>query len=132
MRLSHTLMVQIGQDSEFKKKLVYIEQTAAQVVSDGFEKQANSSFNIAPSGLEAMTFGDVDEVKGLYIESDSEVKVRLNGSADPIQLRKAPDAALAKFFLEADITELTIENPSTENEANGFYTVWGDVAPATP
>lgn len=131
MRLSHTLMVQIGQDSEFKKKLVYIEQSGAQVVSDGFLKQANSSFNIAPSGLEAMTFGDVEAVKGLYLESDSEVKVRINGSADAIQLRKAPDASLAKLFLEGDLTELTIENPSAEAEANGFYTVWGDVAPTT-
>ena len=127
MRVSHTLMVQIGQDTAFKKKLFYIEQAGAQVVSDGFLRQANSSFNIAAQASEAMNLGDVTDVRGIYIECSVEAKVYLNGSAVPLQLRKAPNATLAKLFVECDVTSLTIENPDQSVEAEGVYVIWGDV-----
>jgi len=131
MRLSHTLLVQIGKDSQFKTKLFYIEETGGVVVSDGYARQANSSFTVGVSNVEAMKLGDVEAAKGIYLECDQEVIVRFNGSVDGIQLRKAPDAELAKLFIECDITEFTIENPDVANEAHGVYAVWGDVAPTT-
>jgi hypothetical protein len=129
MRLKHTVLVQIGEDTAFKKKLFFIEDTAAPVQTDGYLRQSNSIFNVGVSSSETMKLGDVAAVKGLYLECDQEVLVRINGSLDSIQLRKATDATVAKLFLECDITELVVENTDPTNEANGLYCVWGDVSP---
>jgi len=64
-------------------------------------------------------------VRGLYLEVDKDAKVRLNGATDAIQLRVADGAACAKLFLEGEITEVTVENP-TEDALSGVYVCWGD------
>lgn len=127
MRVQHKIILQIGQDTGFLRKLFYVEDNGGTTVIDEYLRQANSQFNIAATQTEAMSLGDVDSIKGIYIESDTEVKVYLNGSTDAIQLRKGPASSYAKLFIECDITQLSIENPDPTNPATGAYVVWGDV-----
>jgi hypothetical protein len=125
MRLKHTVQVQLSQDADAKRKLYSDDATSAQTDTSGFEKQANSLLAIDPAGLEDLKFGDVTLVKGIYLEVNRDAIVRLNGGTEAIQLRKAPDASVAKLFLEADLTQVTVENPTSE-ALSGVYVVWGD------
>lgn len=127
MRLKTKVLVQAGQDSTFKKKLVYIEEQGAEQITDGYQRASASQFSIDPASIEAMSFGDVTVVKGIYIEATADVLVRLNGSLDSIQLRKASDVDAAKLFLEGDITGVEIENTDPDNPVTGIYACWGDV-----
>jgi len=126
MRLKHTVQIQLSQDTEQRRKL-YSDDVAsvAQTDTTGYARQANSMLNIEPSGIETLSFGDVTLVRGLYLEVDKEARVRLNGATDPLQMRIAADAAVAKLFLECEITEVTVENPA-EDSLTGVYVVWGD------
>jgi hypothetical protein len=126
MRLKHTVRVQAALDTAMKRSLFNDDVTLSQVQTDGFASQANSILSIAAEGSESLSFGDVTLVKGLYLEVDQEALVHLNGSADAIQLRKATGATKAKLFVEADITEVEIENPSTTAVLTGVYVAWGD------
>jgi len=125
MRLKHTVQVQLSQDTAGKRKLYSDDATSALTDVSAYQRQANSILAVDPSGIENLTFGDVTLVRGLYLEVDKDAKVRLNGATDAIQLRVADGAACAKLFLEGEITEVTVENP-TEDALSGVYVCWGD------
>jgi len=126
MRLKHTVQVQAALDAAMKRALFKDDVAAATVQTDSFTGQANSVLSIAPATLESLSFGDVTLVRGLYLEVDLDAKVRLNGSTDVIQLRKAADGTKAKLFIEAEITAVTVENPGAESILTGVFVVWGD------
>jgi len=127
MRLKHIVQVQITQDTAAKRKLYSDDATSATTDSEGYQRQANSLLSVDPAGLENLSFGDVTVVRGIYLEVTQEAKVRLNGAADPIQLRKASGATVAKLFLECEITQVTVENPA-EDAMTGVFVCWGDPA----
>jgi hypothetical protein len=124
MRVKHTVQVQISQDADQKRKLYSDDATSAQTDTSGYTMQSNSLLSVEPSGLENLAFGDVTLVRGLYLEVDKEALVRVNGAADPVQLRIADGATKAKLLVEAEITQVTVENPSAD-VLSGVYVVWG-------
>lgn len=126
MRLKHQVRVQAALDTGMKRALFSDDATLSQVSTDSFTKEANSVLAIPASATEALSFGDVTLVKGLYLEVDQDAKVRLNGGTEVIQLRKAAGVAKAKFFIEADLTAVTVENPVADAALTGVYVVWGD------
>ena len=129
MRVRNTVQVQISLDADGKRKLFSDDPQLSQTVTDQFATQANSVLSIAPSNTENLSLGDVELVRGLYLEVDQEAKVRLNGSSDFIQMRMAPDGVKARLFVEAEITAVTVENTATE-VLSGVYVIFGDpIAP---
>jgi len=124
MRVRHTVQVEIARDTDMKRKLFSDDAQLSQVVIDTFQRQCNSHLSINPASIETLSFGDVTLVKGMYLETDADCLVRLNGSSDAIPIKKSNGAA--KLFLEADISEVTVENQDTENILTGIYCVWGD------
>jgi len=124
MRVKHTVLVEIARDADMKRKLFSDDPQLSQVVIDTFAHQANSHLSIDPSATESLNFGDVTLVKGLYLETSVDCLVRVNGAVDAIPMKKSNGSA--KLFLEADISEVTVENTSTEDTLTGIYCVWGD------
>ena len=125
MRLIHTVQVQTARDTNMKRALFKDDQTLATVQSDSFIGEANSLLAIAASGTYSLPFGNVTVVRGLYLELDQDALVSINGAA-PIQMRKPADGTVAKLFIEAEISTVTITNPSTDTVMNGVYACWGD------
>ena len=125
MRLQHTVQVNLTQDIEGKRKLFSDAATAAKMDIRSYSHHVIGSINIATLETESLNFGDVTLVRGIYLELDQSAKVRLNGSTDIIQMNIASDATKAKLFLEAEITQVSIENP-TANILNGVFVAWGD------
>lgn len=124
MRVRHTVQVEIARDSDMKRKLFSDDAQLSKVVIDTFQRQANSGLSIDVSSVESLSFGDVTLVKGLYLETSGDCLVRINGSLDPIPMKKSN--GVAKLFVEADISAVTVENESTEDTLTGIYCVWGD------
>lgn len=126
IRVDHTVAPQISRDSNQKLKLFFPDLSSEAVSIDQFETAANSVLSLAASAVESLTFGDVVDVRGLYLEVNQDCYLRLNGSVDNIPVKLAPNASVAKVFLEADITEIQIQNLSTTDLLTGVYVLWGD------
>ena len=126
MRLKTTVQVQMTQDDAGKRKLYSDDATAAASDTTGYQRGANSLISIDPETTEAMAFGDVSLVRGMYLEVDQDALVRLNGSGDALQMRVASGVGKAKLFLETEVTEVTIENVSTDTALTGVFVCWGD------
>ena len=132
IRVKHTVAVQTARDTDFKKGMWTPDPPLEEVIIDTFEKQANGNFSLLEATTEFIPFGDVDAVRGMFLEADAACKVYLNGSLDAIELTPNPGETPqpVKFFLEANISEVKVENTSADAVLNGVYVFWGD--PTTP
>lgn len=128
MRISHKIILVVSEDSAAKQILFGIDATLAENIVTSYLHQNSGTIKIAASATEQVPFGDVDSVKGCYLRFDKDVKIKLNGSADEIQIRKSGTGDVAKFFIEADLTQIDIIGDGTD-VTNGVYCVWGDTAP---
>lgn len=130
IRVTHNVLVQISSDTAGKQKLVWPETNA--VTSDGFDQQVTSNLQVAASASQALTFGDVAAVRGFYLEVNQDCLLTINGGT-PIQLRKHPGATTAagraRFFIEAEITSVSVDNSANAEALVGQYTAWGDPTP---
>lgn len=126
IRVSHTVAVRTSRDTDYKQAMWDPDVTLAEKILDGFEKQANGNFAIDATDTETLSFGDIDAVRGMYLETSLECKVRLNGSLDSIELKPAEAGVPAKLFLEGIIGQVDVENTSATEELTGVFVFWGD------
>ena len=133
LRLKHKVVVQISRDTDQKQKgVVFLDDDSVQEVdTSGYLRSAGGDISIAVSSTEALNLGDVQAVRGLYLEVDGQCNVTLNGAN--VALDVQPDAGTTgkrgKLLLNAGITSVSVENVSATTVLTGFYAVWGDVAP---
>jgi len=128
MRIRHKVNVRIGDDANLKDLLFGPDDEMAEVVVDGYLRQASGIMALAAAATEAVSLGDVDAVKGVFLKFDQDVTVDINGLG-AIQLRRhtTTTGTYAKLFIEGDITSLSVTNPGT-TAARGIWCVWGDLA----
>jgi hypothetical protein len=108
-----------------KRYLFKDDQTLATVQTDSFAKEMNSILAVTMSGSYTLSFGDITLVRGLYLELDQDALVAIKGAA-PIQMRKLADGTVAKLFIEAEINQVIVTNPSATTAMNGIVCAWGD------
>ena len=130
IRVKHKVRVQTFKETDETNGYYLPDDAGSEVTHDTFDKQANSILAVTKNTNELLTFGDVDVVKGIYLEVDVEATIKLNGSSDALQLRKGSTltGVKAKFFFEGDITSVDVIAPVTE-DLTGEYCVWGDLTP---
>jgi hypothetical protein len=126
IRVDHTVAPQISRDTNQKLRLFFPDLNSEGISIDQFETAANSVLSLAASAVESLTFGDVVDVRGFYLEVNQDCYLRLNGSVDNIPVKLAPNASKAKVFIEADINQIQIQNLSTTEQLSGVYVLWGD------
>lgn len=129
IRIRHTVIARTSRDTDFKKAMFNPEVELSEVVLDTFEKQANSNLAVPATTKEELSFGDVDAVKGLYLEVSAAAKVYINSSLDAIEMVPGDSGAPAKLFLEANISKVEVENEAASGTLQGVYLVWGDPTP---
>lgn len=129
MRIKHKVNVRIADDADFKNFLFAPDDSLAEVVIDAYYRQVSGKFKIDLNTSEDLSLGDITAVKGIYIKVNKDCQVKLNGGTEIIQLRRpgSTTSDYAKLFLEADITQVNITAPTTE-DMEGFYCAWGDTA----
>lgn len=126
IRVDHTVAPQISRDTAQKLRLFFPDLSSEAVSIDQFAGAATSVLSLAASAVETISFGDVTDVRGFYLEVNGDCYLRVNGSVDNIPITLAPNASVAKVFLEVDITEIQIQNISTTELLTGVYCLWGD------
>ncbi len=130
-RIVDTPTLTISEDVEGKQIIYKRDESLAKQTFDGFLRASSSIFNIALSSNEDMPLGDVDDVRGFYIEADGDFNMILNGGAEIIAFKLADTVTgrKAKCRMDAQVTQINIANPDTANALNGSFGVWGDIAP---
>ena len=135
MRLTHEILLHLSQDTAQEQSHFLRKESISRITIDSYQKHHGGVFTV-PDGTQLdLAIGDVDAPKGMYLETDVDCDVYLNGSATPIALRKAPAPAsgstaapaYAKLFLECAITSIQVD-ASQGADVTGTYVVWGDVA----
>jgi len=128
MRIKHTLMLAIADDSDMKDPLFgQIDETLALVVIDGYTGQASGKFKVEVDDSKVLSMGDITAVKGVYLELDQDCSIKINdGAAIAVKRGNTATGSLAKFFLEAVITKIEVVVALGGVETHGTYCVWGD------
>ena len=132
LRLKHKVVVQLSRDTDQKQKgVVFLDDDSVQEVdTSSYERSAGGDVSIAAAASEALALGDVQVVRGLYLEVSSQCSVTLNGGNVPLVVQ--PDTGTSgksgKLFLNATITSVSVENTSGAT-MTAFYAVWGDPTP---
>ena len=130
MTLKHKIRIRIAKDSDLKFLRHQDPDNESEVSTTTYTKSAKGDFTVeAAAADEALSTGDITAVKGMYLEVDQEVGLKLNGSSDILQLRIANSTtgAKAKFFFEGDVSAVLVVAHATA-EANGYVIFWGDAA----
>lgn len=131
-RIRHQVYAQVYGDTAYKDGRFTPDPDSELLVATGFQRQVNADFSIAALATESLGLGDVSLVRGIYIKVDADCIVRLNGSLDSITLRTPASGTPAfgpKLFMEADITQVQVENISGSDILTGVYCMWGDPSP---
>lgn len=123
IRLKHILAVQASRDTAGRKKLFYQDTEVEAVTIDTFDHIQSGNLSIPPGDEESLGFGQVNQAKGLFLEVSGDCNLTLNGAATPIPLEVS--GSTAKFFIEATLTSIQIENTSAEDTLTGVYALWG-------
>ena len=129
MRIKHKVNVKVASDTDMKNLLFAPDDVLSEVTIDAYARVASGLISIAQATNEDLPLGDVTAVKGVYFKVDQDVTIKLNGGTDIIQLRKASagSTVYARFFIEADITQINITAPA-DADVTGVFCVWGDAA----
>ncbi len=127
LRVKHNVLVQISADIDAKLKRFFPD--TKEVIIDAFDRQAQSDLSVAPATTENLSFGDVTDVRGIYLELNAAGKVLLNGGTEEIPIDPAPSSAVAKFFLEGTLSQVQVKNEDAVNALVGVYVIWGSPTP---
>jgi hypothetical protein len=125
VRIRHKVYPKISDDSAGKNLQFAPDDALAEVIIDVYTKQANSYFSVVAGATEVMSLGDVAAVKGVYLEVNGDCEVFVNASATAIPMKLVTGGTVAKLFLEATITSISVKAPALV-AVTGKICVWGD------
>jgi hypothetical protein len=130
MRVRHTINPFITDDAEGKDILFGLDADKAEVVVDGMQRYVSGRFEIAVSSNEDLSFGDVNDVRFLFVKADGDFDLTLDGTIGPISFKRASAAtgSTARFGGECDIASANIANPSATVVLKGIWAAYGDPA----
>ncbi len=127
LRMQHKVWLAIARDEDMKDLAQGgLDETVRKVQTDIFDRSGGNTFDVADGANEDLSLGDITSVKGIWLQTTAEIQIKINGSTTPLRLRKPNTAAtaVAKFFLEADITAINVIN-DTGAAITGDYVIWG-------
>jgi hypothetical protein len=130
MRIRHTINPIITDDAEGKDVLFGLDADRAEVVVDGMQRYVSGRFEIPAAGNENLSFGDVNDVRFLFVKADGDFNLTFDGTIGPIPFRRASvtTGSTARFGGECDVSSANIANPSATVVLRGIWTAYGDPA----
>jgi hypothetical protein len=128
IRVRHTVHAFISEDTEGQQPLHGRQDPGQELqVADEFQRSCGGRIEVAAAGTENVPFGDVQDVRGVWVVMSDSFYVAFNGSADEVHVRRAnaKTGTKARFFIEGDVTSVAIRNANAA-AITGKYLVWGD------
>ena len=133
MRIISKTNVQIYDDVDKKDCLYAPDDKLSEVTIDNFQRMVSGRFEIATSGSESLSFGDVTVVNGFLIQLIADTGAALPlATLDVNAVGTIPIGEPAQgkgAFMRMDggpFTSLSIANLSATVVLKGRYAVWGD------
>lgn len=129
MKLLRTLQLLItydsaGKECAFKPRTEDRADDSDVETDPPFSEHNSGHLTVAEEGWENIPFGGVTTARFIYIETDIELTLSINGGAD-IKLTPGEDDT-AVFYMESDdITSLALSNASEEAPASVVFCVAG-------
>jgi len=125
-RVKHSLAILASLDSD--ERLIGFERsekTSIQTIRTDLEV-GKSDTRIIPKDTDdaVMDLGGVDTAALLYIETDQEITIKLNGGTEVFKITPTTGAK-AKLFWEGQFTSIKVSNASTTEDAIVTYMVAG-------
>ncbi len=124
-RVKHSISILASLDTDEKKK--GFERTAATVIQTINAQEVGKSDTRVIAALavdDALELGGVTTAKVLYLETDQEITIKINGGSESFKLTPTTGYN-AKLFWEGEFTALAVSNASTTTEAIVSYMVAG-------
>jgi hypothetical protein len=130
LRVKHKALIQISSDTAQKSKRYFLEDDSShEVDTEQYQAEISGDLSIADAATEVLSFGDVQDARGLYLEVSGLCDVTINGANVPMAMQPAAGTtANAKFLIDATITSVSITNNSG-GTLTGSYALWGNPLP---
>lgn len=101
--------LEVAHDSQFQN-LEYKRERA--LISEEYTYQESGTIDIAGGATEVINLGSISEIKALYIETEDQIDVVIDGSATPTKLRPGTVSGKARMLIDnISSTALSITNP---------------------
>jgi hypothetical protein len=125
-RVKHSIAILASLDTE--ERFVGFERanaTSIQTIrADPAEGKAETRIVAKNTTDQDLEFGGVTTASILYIETDQELSIKLNGGAESFKLVPT-SGANAKLLWEGEFTQIQVTNPSSDNDAIVTYMLAG-------
>lgn len=119
-------MIKSALDSDYKQLgFQRTEEVTTTTIRDDCSEQSSGTLTVTHGDpAQLLPFGGVATGKILYLETDQELLVRLNGIATAIKLTPTTGKK-AKWMIEGEFTSCSVENVSLTTDAILTYFVAG-------
>lgn len=134
IRVKSKVNVQIYENSNETNCFFAPSDAAALVTNDSYLRHTTKSIQVADGATEAVGLGDIASVGGIYLKTDQSIVLTINFGAGAVTVPVTASPTntgsvplIGKFFIEAPVTALSIQKPSTPTAvaANVVLAVWG-------
>ena len=133
MRIKHTVNIIASEDTAQERVLFGQTDTSLNAQTlDGFERIASGRLSIVAGATEVIPMGDVADPRCFYLCADGNFQAKFGSTGvDWVDVKQADSSTGRKttMFIEADVNQVSIKNPSGTATITGTYVVWGDVTP---
>lgn len=125
-RVKHTIYLLATLDSdEVLVEFSRLNEIKSTVLRQDLTKGLNQTLLIEKNTTdESLSMGDISTAKFVYIETDLELQIKLNGGSEIFKLSPT-SGSKAKMLWEGEFTSIVVTNASTDTDAIVSYLVAG-------
>lgn len=125
LHITHEVYPQLSLDATNNLKLFWPERGQQTVTYDMMQSATPGTIALAAATTVTLSRGEITSICGLYIQVNSACQISLDDGTSWINITPAPQAGIAKFFLEGLIPSVQLQSDALI-PLNGVYVLWGD------
>lgn len=127
MRVKHKIIIDISDDTAGEDVLFSQSEKLALSQIDNWQRSNSGKMSIAALGTENIPFGDVGDVRFVYIKAAGDFDLKFDGGVELMHFKRAlATSGTAKCLMEVDVSSITIVNVSASAVLNLVFCVAGD------
>ncbi len=118
--------IKVAHDSQFLD-LEYAREDAT--ISEQYLYQESGTIVIAGGATAVINLGSITEVKSIFIETESQINVTIDGADNPIDVRPGSTTGKGRLIMDCvSVASLSITNPISGGSGTGrvSYQIAGD------
>jgi hypothetical protein len=133
LRIKHKVNLRAWEEQEQLNALFAPDDVRSEITIDNMEHLSSGKITVEDATNEDIPLPDIQTVCGVFIMSDQDIDLKLDGEGTPHHLKRpSPGTSDAptycKFFFEGSLTSVNVAKPHTDlpADANVRWVVWGN------